>query len=291
MMTKYKPSKLLKQFIDVGKKTTRVINPVERFLLSKPQNNDRRQDVLHPSEMVKGLWCHRTSYYKLQGYEPANPGSKSSMKRELIFEEGHRIHDKWQTWFKDMDRIIGSWFCKHCEKLFWGLHSQAKEQCVGPFIYKEVSLVYEPLKISGHSDGWLVGFGDPLLLEIKSLGVGTIRWEAPELLVEHDGDFEKVWNALTAPLYSHQRQAQLYMKLMELIGMEDAPQEAVIIYESKLNQEVKEFIIPKSDFGITELLDAAQMIVDAVDAKKPPICNLKGIDGCKQCKEFEYVTN
>jgi hypothetical protein len=291
MTTKYKPSKTLKQFIDVGKKDTRVVGSVERFLLSRPQKTDRRQDVLHPSEMVKNLWCHRTSYYKLQGYEPSNPASKSNMQRELVFEEGHRIHDKWQTWFKDMDKIIGSWFCKHCDKTFWGLHSQAKEQCVGPFTYKEVSLVYEPLKISGHSDGWLVGFGDPLLLEIKSLGVGTIRWEAPELLVEHDGDFEKIWNSLSAPLYTHQRQAQLYMKLMELIGMENAPQEAIIIYESKVNQNVKEFIIPKSDFGITELLDSAQMIVDCIDKKTPPICNLKGLDGCKQCKEFEYVTN
>ena len=291
MTTKYKPSKALKQFIDVGKKDTRVVGSVERFLLSRPQKTDRRQDVLHPSEMVKNLWCHRTSYYKLQGYEPSNPASKSNMQRELVFEEGHRIHDKWQTWFKDMDKIIGSWFCKHCDKTFWGLHSQAKEQCVGPFTYKEVSLVYEPLKISGHSDGWLVGFGDPLLLEIKSLGVGTIRWEAPELLVEHDGDFEKIWNSLSAPLYTHQRQAQLYMKLMELIGMENAPQEAIIIYESKVNQNVKEFIIPKSDFGITELLDSAQMIVDCIDKKTPPICNLKGLDGCKQCKEFEYVTN
>lgn len=291
MTTKYKPSKALKQFIDVGKKDTRVINSIERYLLSKPQNTDRRQDVLHPSDMVKPFWCHRTSYYKLQGYTPADSSFRSPLKRELMFEEGHRIHAKWQEWFKDMDKIIGSWLCSHCNELFWGLHSQAKEQCVGPFTYKEVSLSYEPLKISGHSDGWLVGFGDPLLLEIKSLGIGTIRWEDPDLLVKYDGDFEKIWKSMTAPFYSHQRQAQLYMKLMELIGMEDAPQEAVIIYESKLNQEVKEFIIPKSDFGITELLDAAQMIVNAVDTKTPPICNLKGIDGCKQCKEFEYVTN
>ena len=77
----------------------------------------------------------------------------------------------------------------------------------------------------------------------------------------------------------------IYMKLAELLGLPNAPQEAVLIYEAKPNQEVKEFVIPKSDFGITELFDAAQMICDAVKNKVPPACNI-GPQGCAKCKGY-----
>ena len=153
--------------------------------------------------------------------------------------------------------------------------------------YKEVPLDYPQMRIAGHADGWLVGFDDPLLLEIKSVGEGTIRWESPDLLYKHDGDFKKIWAALDAPFQSHIMQAQIYMKLIELIGFDQpAPQEACFIYESKPTQEYKELIIPKSDFGINEKFDAAQMIVDAVAKGTPPVCNIGGPELCSSCKEY-----
>ena len=55
------------------------------------------------------------------------------------------------------------------------------------------------------------------------------------------------------------------------------PQEACLIYELKANQEYKEFIVPKSDFSIKHLIDAAKMISDAVDRSRwcaqDPVCN------------------
>jgi hypothetical protein len=149
-----------------------------------------------------------------------------------------------------------------------------------------VPLFYAPLRISGHSDGWLVNLGEPLMLEIKSVGMGTIRWEAPEMLAEHDGDFDKIWRALKAPFMKHITQVQIYMKLAELLELENHPQEAVIIYENKATQEIKEFVIPKSDFGIEHLFEAAKLIVDAVDNKTPLSCNISPT-GCSKCKGYE----
>lgn len=279
MTTKYKPSGALKSFINVAKKDTRVLGSVERFLLAKPKDRSRRTDVLHPSEMASGDWCYRASYFQLLGQEPNPETRKNSLTMQSVFEEGHMIHAKWQKWFQQMNVLYGKWYCIECEEVFWG-GSDCHE---GPLQYREVPLFYEPLRISGHSDGWLVGLGDPLMLEIKSVGVGTLRWEAPELLIESDNNFDEAWKNLKAPFQKHITQVQIYMKLAELLGYENVPQEAVLIYEAKPNQKVKEFVVPKSDFGITELFDAAKMIVDSIKNLTPPACNIAA-DGCSKCK-------
>jgi len=277
---KYKPSGTLKRFIDVAKKDTRVLGSVERFLLSKPRDMSRRTDVLHPSEMASGNWCYRASYFQLLGQAP-QANRKMSMRLLSVFEEGHAIHAKWQRWFQQMNVLYGKWYCTECEEMFWG----GSDCHDGPLEYREVPLFYEPLRISGHSDGWLVGLGDPLMLEIKSVGVGTLRWEAPELLIEHDNDMDKAWKALKAPFQKHITQVQIYMKLAELLGYENGPQEAVLIYECKSNQEAKEFVVHNSDFGITELFDAAEMICNAVRDRIPPACNLSSTE-CSNCKGY-----
>jgi hypothetical protein len=277
---KYKPSGTLKRFIDVAKKDTRVLGSVERFLLSKPRDESRRTDVLHPSEMASGNWCYRASYFQLLGQAP-QANRKMSMRLLSVFEEGHAIHAKWQRWFQQMNVLYGKWYCTECEEMFWG----GSDCHDGPLEYREVPLFYEPLRISGHSDGWIVGLGDPLMLEIKSVGVGTLRWEAPELLMDNDNDMDKAWKALKAPFQKHITQVQIYMKLAELLGYENVPQEAVLIYECKSNQEAKEFVVHKSDFGITELFDAAEMICNAVRDRIPPACNLSST-GCSNCKGY-----
>jgi hypothetical protein len=288
----YKPTGALKKLVDLGKVDTRVLGSVERFLLSKPADTSRRTDVLHPSAMVKDDWCYRASYFELQGAEPAPSKYKTSLKQAMVFDEGHHIHHRWQTWFKEMGRLKGKYECLECGDVFFGLpNDHDPEAPASAYEYLEVPLYYEPLRISGHADGWLVDFNDPLLLEIKSVGIGTFRWETPDLFFKHDGNFEKIWKDVETPFYTHIQQAQMYMKLMELIGYEDAPKEALVLYESKATQDVKEFVIQKSDFGIQPLFDAAQMIVDSISAGVMPDCNINGAAGCRSCNHHMEQLN
>lgn len=284
---KYKPTGALKKFVDVGKtKTTRVIGSVERYLLSTPRKSDRRTDVIHPSAMAKGSWCYRGQYFELLGYQPNKDPNKASMKQLLVFEEGHRIHARWQGWFGDMKRLYGKWYCPECQHTYMGM---GECDLCGPGVqqfYNEVPVYNEELRIQGHADGWLKDFGDDLLLEVKSVGEGTIRWEAPDMLAKH-GDFKAAWDALDTPFSTHIMQAQIYMKLLEGMYPDRHPKEAVFIYESKPTQDVKEFIIPKSDFGVTELFEAAAMIVQAVKDGIVPTCNVGGAALCGSCRGFD----
>lgn len=277
----------LKKLVDAGKKETRVLGSVDRYLVSRPKDTSRATNVIHPSAMVKSDWCHRAEYYMLQGAEPAPSKYKTSMKQLLVFEEGHRIHGRWQYWFQDMGKLYGQWKCLNCGLKEWGLSSEMEPHIdgCGPVVYDEVPVASPAHRISGHADGWLKGFGDDLLLEIKSVGEGTIRWEDPRLLIENDNSFKKAWAKLNAPFMTHISQAQVYMKLLEIMDPNDHPKEALFIYESKVDQEVKEFVVPKGDFGIAPLFEAAEMIVKAIDSQTPPPCNI-GPNGCYKCEVY-----
>jgi hypothetical protein len=280
MVLKYKPTGALKKLVDVGKKPTRVMGSVERHVISKPRDEARRTDVLHPSEMAGDDWCYRSSYFQLKGHKPINKRTMS-LRLASVFEEGHQIHAKWQRWFQEMGTLYGKWYCQDCDEYFWG----GADCHEGPLVYNEVPLFYEPLRISGHADGWLVNLGNPLMLEIKSIGIGTIRYEAKELIGIYNGDMDKMWGAIDAPFMKHIQQVQIYMKLAELIGLPDCPQEAVIIYENKATQDAKEFVIPKSDFAIAEKFAAAASIMEALDKNEAPLCNIKA-GGCSKCGDY-----
>jgi hypothetical protein len=120
--------------------------------------------------------------------------------------------------------------------------------------------------------------------------LGTFRYEDPQSLRENDYDFEKTWKQLSEPFGKHVTQIQIYMKLAELIGYPNAPQEAVLIYESKATQDIKEFVIPKSDFSINHLFQAAEKIVKAVDSLTPLECNIS-TTGCKKCEGYVNESN
>jgi hypothetical protein len=137
----------------------------------------------------------------------------------------------------------------------------------------------------------LLGFGEPLLLEIKSVGAGTFRFEAPDLMYAHNGEIEAMWKVLKAPFMSHIMQAQMYMKLAELINLPHQPQEALFLYENKASQEPKEFVVKKSDFGITPILEACADLMLKIDAQSPPECNINGEVGCYKCTPYKEETN
>jgi hypothetical protein len=283
-----KPSGNLKKFLDAGKNDSRVLKAVERYVLTKPVDNSRSSTVLHPSAMVKDDWCHRSSYFQLLGFPPPPSKYKASLSQKRVFQLGHDIHSGWQNIFKEMGNLWGKWLCNECGQYFMGKPEDHDPKIdVKYFDYQEVPLVYEPLRIAGHADGILVGLGEPLMLEIKSIGAGTFRFEAPSMMAKYDGNLDKMWDNLTAPFMTHIMQAGLYMKLAELANLEYQPKESVFIYENKANQQSKEFVVAKSDFGLTHILDAAAMIVKSVEDKTPPSCNIDANNGCYQCKGYE----
>ena len=142
------------------------------------------------------------------------------------------------------------------------------------------------MRIAGHTDGWVKGLGNDFLIEIKSIGAGTFRFEAPDLLYDADGDVTKAWKNIRRPFRTHLLQGQMYLELAKRMFGDDAPNEIVFLYELKADQDYKEFII-KADYDtVDRIFFIAEKINKAVDAGVMPLCNVSE-DGCKQCNQIE----
>lgn len=274
------PDPDLKRFLDAKKREQRLMGDIERHLMRRPLE-DRSTTVLHPSEIIKKDFCQRYSYYLLSGGVPKK--EKPNLRLQSIFDEGHAIHHKWQNWFHEMGVLYGRFQCMHCNGSVTGISPSVCESCGDTRMeYKEVTLVEPTLRIAGHTDGWIKGIGNDCLIEIKSIGTGTFRFEAPELLLDNDGDVFKAFNSIKRPFFSHRLQGQMYLELARRMFGDDAPKEIVFIYELKADQSYKEFTM-KADFETVErIFYIAKKVVDAVEAKVMPECNVAP-GGCKQC--------
>lgn len=273
----------LREYLDTAKSESRMIGPVERHMLTRPLDTSRRLDVLHPSEMIKDDWCHRASCYLLMGRKPANP-ERPNLRLESIFHTGHDVHHKWQGWLREMGVLYGAWKVPTRQRL-WALSADVPSSAE----YAEVPLHDESLRIAGHSDGWVKGLGEDFLIEIKSIGPGTIRTEAPGLF-EQGSDLATAWRNIRKPFRSHLKQGKLYLALgqrMADVGIfESFPSEIVFIYDLKADQSYKEFSVYYEDGECADVFAAAADIVAAVASGEVLECNIAS-NGCKKCKALE----
>ncbi|MDX3260734.1 hypothetical protein PV336_16055 [Streptomyces sp. MI02-2A] len=291
---------------ETKKNKTVLLGDIHAHLLAQHEKpTDRRQDIIHPSEMAKADWCPRQTYYRLAGVSPEK-GRNFSAQLEAIFEEGHGIHAKWQKWLQQMGRLWGKWVCPVCGD--WEMGNGGRLTCQScrnrtslaalPVYleYHEVPLQAESeFLIAGHEDGAVEDLN--ALIEIKSIGIGTVRFDNPELLREYtvkteDGktvtDLDGLWKSIRRPFGSHIRQTQVYLRLCKEMGL---PYDKVIfLYEYKATQAHKEFVIKYNPEISEPLFETALDIKYALKkGKPPPRPDFTGQD-TKTCKECPFFT-
>lgn len=266
----------------------------EQALKESGPDDDRDPFVIHPSEMAKADWCIRATFWRMSGRKPAD--ERFNFVLENIFAEGHGIHDKFQGWMHRSGKLFGDWQCLACKTWvkatlsgdlptdgchYDGLTSTSYDHV---WAYREVRLRVPGCSIVGRADGAMVD----TLAEFKSVGLGTLRVEAPNLLkkyyVKELGlyDLDRLWKELKRPLPGHIRQATIYLWLARELGLPYTRMS--FIYEFKPNQQVKEFSITLSEDILQPMLDKATRVDNALKYNQPPACEF---GGCKQCRAYE----
>jgi CRISPR/Cas system-associated exonuclease Cas4 (RecB family) len=254
---------------------TVILKSIQRHVMQRANepDPDRRTDILHPSDMSKAAWCWRHDYYRIIN-TPLDPKSSSpSFNMESIFEEGHSIHDKWQTWLHEMGWLYGVFQCRECHHRWWALSPMSCDNCGSQRRpkYREYPLAAEELNVAGHSDGGIIKPGEPLrLLEVKSLSIGTLRFEAPDLfqMYQDNVSLTQIWSKIQRPFPSHGRQGQMYLWLVNRLGI--PVNEIVFIYEWKPTQAVKEFVMKYNPKTIQRNLTAIEWVAEALEVERPP---------------------
>lgn len=310
-----KPGPSMKRFLDAAKVETVLLGPIERMLLAEV-DEDRRQDIIHPSEMAKKDWCPRATYYRIVAVQDGKPWHRevNTFHQETIFAEGHEYHRKWQEWATQLGVLEGIWMCPSCGYKWWDRCPMACKRCnhVGQrvegrttnMVYREVPLRDPDCMVAGHSDGQ----AEDRLIEIKSIGLGTVRLEVPALVRQYtlkvtddDGkertvvDHDRLWKDVKRPFPSHLIQGWLYLELKarERDRMTDAQREQhapvkeiVFLYEYKATSARKEFVIRSNRKAVEPLLELAADVAHAVKRRRPPDC-AQGDEGCKHCTVYE----
>lgn len=275
-----------------------VIGPVQKHVMTKEARDlSRRQDIIHPSEMSHSDWCPRATYLRIKNIREGGEFVKESHSFQAlnIFQHGHEVHDKWQRWLWEMGELWGQWHCHLCDAWWYETAPRNCPNCLATkghtISYGEIPLSAEKhLLISGSADG-----GVPkqrALLEFKTVGAGTLRIEAPEILRAHthktvDGksliDYEGLWRGISRPFSAHQRQGQIYLYICKQLGLEF--DQVIYIYESKFHQGAREFVVQRRESIIEPLLESADRIRSALyGGAPPPPCPL---GGCKHCEPNE----
>lgn len=276
-----------------------VLPEVKKVVLAQHERNanrtSRRSSSIFPSEMARSEWCPRATYYRMSGLP--EPSTSNSFSLDNVFSEGNRIHSKWQEWLAETGLLWGDWYCAECDtrinnslepSISKGYYVSGFENGHHDWKYKEVTLKSTSHPISGHADGALIKHN--CLIEIKSMGIGTFRFEAPKLLESHtyeiNGkkivDIEGMWKSLHRPLISHVKQGNIYLMMAQEMGMPF--EEIVFLYEFKANQQVKEFRIRRSDDILAPMLDTCSAIEYALSQGQPPACPH---GGCASCRAYE----
>lgn len=260
-----------KRLRDLGKTETRILNDIRGHVMVSRMHGDPTRDKrhIHPSDLAKADFCRREIYFRVSGEPITDPQRNPSFQMETIFEEGHEIHRKWQTWLWEMGVLYGLWFCLACETEWWDVSPKDCIKCkVGRdlLVYMELPIEVPSFHLIGHADGAIHDGKGNALLELKSVGIGTLRFEAPQLYEKYvaGASLDSIWKAIRRPFASHIIQGQLY-----LWALEDYD-EIVFIYEFKPNQSVKELRMRKNPDVIASLLEDCRAITGGLRSGFPP---------------------
>lgn len=267
----------------------------------------RRQDIIHPSEMAKTGWCPRGTYLRIKACREADnpylkPKEYVGVQLLNIFDEGHYIHDKWQKRLWEMGELAGKWYCMACGHKWQAVspHECPRTTCIinvempgwkgrKQFLkYEEIGLQAPEYLIAGHADGGVPS--RKALIEIKSVGAGTVRVSAPDTYKKYSEgqkvDLPGLWKAIDAPFPEHVNQGQLYLHICQIMGFDYS--QIVFLYESKFNQGAKEFVVQYDPKHTEDLFESARQIKQALEGlTNPPACPH---NGCTDCEGKDYGT-
>ena len=275
-------SKTLAEMKATLKRDTVLLGALQRHVLraNNESSSARRSDVLHPSQIVKGDWCTRQSFYELTGVEGTAPAISTGLA--MVFAEGHNIHERYQEWFRQMGVLYGRWKCIDCAEKWYSHDGSHCDACGSPrVIYCEFPVEHEGLRIGGSTDGIkfpVTSLDEAYVIEIKTIGLGTLRYEAPHLFDAYQEGrmtIDEVWRAINRPFGVHLRQAFLYIWLLQNgvfpKGVSDSDiawlrkiNKAVFIYEFKPNQQVKELVVTFMPEALGSILEQAEQVVLSV---------------------------
>lgn len=213
-------------------------------MVEKKLGNTRRYDVFHPSAWGSCLKKVAYQWYNESEKFLNVSADDIDLRKERVFDNGHGVHHRWQKYLDKAGVLRGAWKC--CNPscgLIYGEH-----EVLGIFNpdrdpnwrcacgaheneYHELLVESEPwFNFHGHCDG---------VIDVRGTKYETRR-PTDVYVVDFKTMNDDMFSDLIHPKTEHVIQTQIYMWILNL-------QAAVVVYECKNNQALKELFVPRDD--------------------------------------------
>ena len=257
------PPKSLSKQVGETFRDNKLVTRVARHISVREDSGFHRKGI-YPSELShsKDTKCLRAIHYRLTDVPPAP--QPVSIVSQRIFDTGDKAHEWWQQRFWEMEILKGFFFCMRCELYWEDLSPYSCPRCDASkdiIQYREVPFRSQRYGVVGRADADTTTDG---LIEIKTIGVGSIRWEAPHLVEKHGTDWDALWRDIKHPFPSHRKQGMLYCYFKER-------EEITFIYDPKfVSAAPKEFVVKFRQDYVDEMLQECEEILENWEANQVP---------------------
>lgn len=214
---------------------------VDRYLIERvqPKNRSKRitnwsidlKDVVRPLGRISPSsvgGCERQAVFKFLGTEGVHTVKPET---QMIFEDGHWRHHKWQAMFTEMEAILGP----------------DTFQCLSI----EERVTHKELHIAGALDAHIAIFDRGEMVDWVVDIKGINKW-----------GFADVYSA-QEPKEAHVKQLISYMRARRV-------RRGMILYDCKDDQRTKVFTIKFSSREWAEVAEWCERVIDAVDQQRLP---------------------
>jgi hypothetical protein len=240
----------------VGNRPPLVEGVLRPFAIKRALDNPRRYDIFHPSAWGSCLRKMAYQYYNEQEHFADKKGIDVDCRMQRVFDNGHSVHERWQNYLDDAGILRGWWKCPNplCGKTY------GEENPIGIFNplrtvpdfhcecgnnkklrYEEVLVKSEECyNFEGHCDA-VVDLSNNPQKRNNQFDVFVVDFKSMK---------DEYFGELVEAKHEHVVQVHIYMWLLNI-------QSAVVLYENKDNQALKECFVPRDEELIEKIKQQA----------------------------------
>jgi hypothetical protein len=241
---------------------------VAPYMIKKATGNTRRYDIFHPSAWGSCLRKIVFQYYNEQfNFLPASPRDVD-LRMERVFDNGHGIHARWQDYLDKAGVLRGLWRCPnpscgkmHGEGELLGIFNPMREEGFSCSCGNDEVLVYEEVTVRSEPEYNFCGNVDSIV-DVR----GTPHADGGNMdvfVVDMKSMKDTYFLELQHAKWEHVVQVHIYMWLLDLHA-------AVVLYECKDNQEIKEMFVPRDESIVERIKTEAKWLLRVIKRGKLP---------------------
>jgi hypothetical protein len=239
------------------------------MMTEKALNNSRKYDIFHPSAW--GVCLRKIAYQWYNENEKFYNKSDTDIdfRMERLFDNGHAMHARWRDYLDSAGVLKGLWRCPvekcrrvygtgHLHGIFNPLRTPGWACACGnikKLEYEELAVVSGPkYNFEGHCDA---------VVDVTGLPSATGNPDLDEFVVDFKSMRSDYFDPPTEAKPEHVIQVHIYMWLLELKC-------AVVLYENKNTQAVKEMVVPRNEKIIDAIKQQSKWLIQMLRHRRLP---------------------